>query len=472
MSDESLIISDPREISTHVDHFSEKLCGYLICIGLPTDGVLVEIRERGTVLQNMPLITEVLTEEQRDRAHYISKFIASCSVGLFDAALNYLWNETIVNLRNKVARFDLEYFYDSALGDSKKRSEFKIEDDLIKLEDWELIRGCHETGIITDIGFKHLNYIRDMRNFASAAHPNHTQLTGFQLLGWLDTCIREVLAKEPAGPVLTIRTLLGNIRNEVFTQRDSAPIIASIRTLPQDLVNSLLKALFGMYTDERLDANVRNNINLIAETAWDQSSEATKYEIALKHAYFAANADLGKRDLAKQFLTIVDGMGYLTEDQLAIDIKENVDALMAAHVAFNNFYHEEPHAKTLSKTIPKTGIIPASVRTSYVKVIAICKMGNNFGVSYAAEPYYDEMIGKFQIAEIISFLKLLNDKEVIALIDSEVKANRIKEILKMVKDKISDYKIKKALTTILDSSTIDMQSTKTYQSIKELLPFN
>lgn len=469
MPDEIIVISEPREISVHVDQFSEKLCGYLVHIGLPSDGVLVEIRERGTVLQNMPLIAEILTDEQRNRAHYISKFIASCSVGLFDAALNYLWNETIVNLRNKVARFDLEYFYDSALGDSKKRSEFKTEEDLLKLEDWELIRGCHETGIITDIGYKHLNHIRDMRNFASAAHPNHTQLTGFMLLGYLDTCIREVLAKEPTGPVLTIRTLLNNIRNETFTPRDSAPIIASIQTLPQDLVNSLLKALFGMYTDERLDATVRNNINLIAESAWNQSSEATKNEIALKYAYFSANGELGKRDLAKQFITFVNGLSYLTEDQLAIDIKDCLDSLLSAHTGFNNFYNEEPHAKTLSKYIPRTGTIPSSVRAYYVKVITICKMGNSYGVSYTANPYYNAMIDKFQIQEIIELLRLLNDREILVLIISEDRANRFKAILNSVKDKISDNKVKKAINTVLDSSTIDMQSGRTFQNIKGLI---
>jgi hypothetical protein len=419
----------------------------------------------------MPIITEFLTSEQRDNAHYISKFIASCSVGLFDAALNYLWNETIVNLRNKVVRFDLEYFYDSALGNSKKRSEFKNEDDLVKLEDWELIRGCQETGFITDIGFKHLNHIRDMRNFASAAHPNHTQLTGFQLLGWLDTCIREVLGKEPSGPVLTIRTLLNNIRNETFTPRDSIPIIASIQTLPQDLVNSLLKALFGMYADEKLDVNVRNNINLIAKAAWDQSTETPKNEIALKYAYLSANAEIGKRNLAKEFLTIVDGLGYLSEEQIAIDIKERVDSLLSAHAAFNNFYNEEPHAKTLSKLIPKTGTIPASVRTDYVKAIIICKMGNYFGVSYTAEPYYNEMIGKFQTPEIIELLKLLNDKEIIMLFDNEARANRYKSVLISLKDLTTDNKIKTAINTVLDSSTIDMQSTKTYLAIKQLLPF-
>lgn len=469
MPNEIIEISEPREISNHVDIFSEKLCGYLILIDLPIDGVLVEIGERGTVLQNMPKIAEYLTKEQRDRAHYISKFIASCSVGLFDAALNYLWNETIVNLRNKVVRFDLDYFYNSAIGNATKRSEFKSEDDLIKLDDWELIRGCHEAGIITDIGFKHLNYIRDIRNFASAAHPNHTQLTGFQLLGWLDTCIREVLAKEPTGSVLKIRTLLYNIRNEAFIPRDASPIIASIQTLPQDLVNSLLRALFGMYTDEKLDVTVRNNINLIVESTWNQSNEATKNAIALRYANFSANAEIGKRDLAKEFLTVVNGLGYLTEDQLAIDIKECLDSLLSSHTGFNNFYNEEPHAKTLSKYIPKTGLIPSMVRSYYVKVIVICKMGNSYGVSYSAEPYYNVMIDKFQTTEIIELLRLLNDKEILVLLERNERTEIFREILNSVKDKTSSNNVKKAINIVLNSSTNNIQSSKAFQLIKDLI---
>ena len=146
-----------------------------------------------------------LDDEQRQKALYISKFFAAVGAGLFDAALNYLWNETIVNLRYKVIRFDLEYFYDSVVTDSDRRSKFKSEEDLKKLDDWELIRGCRETGILSDIGFKHLDYIRDMRNFASAAHPNHNQLTGLQIVSWLETCIIEVLAREPSRLVLEIK---------------------------------------------------------------------------------------------------------------------------------------------------------------------------------------------------------------------------------------------------------------------------
>ena len=102
---------------------------------------------------------------------YVSKFVSSAAAGLFDAALNYLWNETIRNLRGKVFKFDLKYFYDSIISDPARRSKFKSEEDLVHIEDWELIKGCKTTGIITEIGYRHLDYIRDMRKLGQRSSP-------------------------------------------------------------------------------------------------------------------------------------------------------------------------------------------------------------------------------------------------------------------------------------------------------------
>jgi len=168
---------ETKQIQNDVITFSEQLQLYLNDVGLPTENILVPVVERAKVLFIIPSVVNNLTGEQSGRAYYMSKFIASCSVGLFDAALNFLWNETILNLREKIVRFDLDYFYDSTIKDASQRKNFKSEDNLENLSDWDLIRGCRDTGIITDIGYKHLNYIRDMRNFASAAHPNQNELT-------------------------------------------------------------------------------------------------------------------------------------------------------------------------------------------------------------------------------------------------------------------------------------------------------
>ena len=115
--------------------------------------------------------------------------------------------------------------------------------DLEKLEDWELIRGCRETGIITENGFRHLDYIRDMRNRASAAHPNQIDITGLQIVSWLETCIIEVLSREPDGPVIEVRKLLHNLRSNKFSEEDVPFISVGLESMPVELSDSLLRAM-------------------------------------------------------------------------------------------------------------------------------------------------------------------------------------------------------------------------------------
>lgn len=428
----------------------------------------MDVKERSKVIFNMHSVVDNLTDEQRKRAFYISKFIASCGVGLFDAALNFLWNETILNLREKIIRFDIDYFYDSITGDASRRSNFKTEDDLKNLDDWELIRGCRETGIITDIGYKHLDYIRDMRNFASAAHPNQNQLTGFQVLSWLETCILEVLAKEPSGPVLNVKKLLHNIRTETLGKKDVEPIKLNIQTLPKDLANSSLRAIFGMYVDEDISTNVRDNIDLVSKTVWDQSDEDVKHNIGLKYAIFSANAEIKRKELANGFLSSVDGLTYLTEEQLAIEMNERLESLLNAHYEYNNFYNEEPHAKVLLKYIPRTGAIPESVRYKYVKVLVICRLGNFYGISFTALPYYNEMIEKFRNEEIFEFLNLLKDSEIIAILDSNDKLKLFFELVELFKNKTKNEILKSGLIILQDSKKIDITYKKTYRDIIKL----
>jgi hypothetical protein len=250
-----------RDISQFVEGVSDGLFRYLSYLDLPADHVLVDNKERAKAIFLLPDALSRLDITQRKRAYYISKFVASCGAGLFDAALNYLWDETILNLREKVIKYDLNYFYDSIKG--LDREKYQNETDLIDLPDWQLIEGCRETEIITSIGYTHLNYIRDMRNFASAAHPNQTELTGLMLASWLDICIREVLGKEPSASAITVKVLITNIREEVFDESIARHIKSKIEILPTELSGTLLKSLFGMYVDKKLPITVKNNIDLI-----------------------------------------------------------------------------------------------------------------------------------------------------------------------------------------------------------------
>lgn len=439
-------------IQTEVDSFSNGLQKYLTHLGLPSENVLVEPSERLAVIKNVPDIVDRLSIEARSESMYISKFVAACGAGLFDAALNMLWNEVVVNLREKVTRFDMDYFLDSVVTDTKRRAQFKSEDDLRKLDEWELIKGCKDTGIITEIGYKHLDYIRDMRNHASAAHPNHNDLDGLQLSSWLQTCIKEVLAKEPEGAVLEVKRLLHNMRTRVISQDDVPPIRGNIQRLPIELVDSTLRAAFGMYTSPEQDIQVRNNLKWILPSLWDSSSKQSKREVGLKYATFSANAELDRKQLAYEFLTLVNGLTFLPNDQRALEMDIALDSLSRAHYGWNNFHNEPAHARLLVSFVPSNGDIPEEVNDKYVKVLTLCTIGNGYGISTSAYDYYVSMINKFTDVQFHSFILLLWDIDVQSRLSSSTCENNYKKLANNFSDKTLNTHLKNVLQAIVKAS--------------------
>ena len=400
------------EIAPAVEAFGTQLNSYLDQVGLPNDDILAPFDRRRPVFQNMPTVLDALTNDQKSDAVYISKFAAACAVGLFDAALNYLWNETVRNLREKVVRFDLPYFFDSVVSDLKRRSEFRSGADLEKLDDWELIRGCHVTGIITENGYRHLDYIRNMRNHASAAHPNQNEITGLQIISWLETCIVEVLSKQPAGPVIEVRRLLDNLRREHLSEAQVPHIEAGLQSLPEDLSGSLLRAILGMYTDTEVESWVKDNIKLVAQSIWNVVPVEARREAGLKQATLDVNGEVARAKLAREFIEIVGGLEYLPDETIAAEMSMILDNLMTAHHGFDNFFTEEAPARLLHRLVPESGDVPRSVLTKYVKGVTMCRIGNGYGVSWAARRYYDDLLTRFSDKHILKFINLVYDLDI------------------------------------------------------------
>ena len=444
----SIQLASSNEIAPAVETFGAELETFLDIVGLPKDGILVPYERRRPVFQNLPTVLESLTDEQRLAAVYVSKFVAACAVGLFDAGLNYLWNETIRNLRQKVARFDLSYFFDSVVSDANRRSKLRTEADLEKLDDWELIRGCHTTGIISENGFRHLDYIRNMRNHASAAHPNQNEITGLQISSWLETCIVEVLAREPSGPVIEVRKLLHSLRTEQLSEADVPQIEAALPSLPEDLSTSLLRALLGMYTDKDIDSQIRDNIRLVAKMVWEVASVEARRQAGIQQATLAANGEVSRSNLAREFIEIVDGLEFLPDSTLATEISTALDNLEVAHNGWHNFYAEPAPARMLHHLIPGNGDVPRAVLTKYVKTLTLCSIGNGYGVSWAAEEHYQDLISRFSDNQIYAFINLVRDPEVASRLQFRGCARRYQALAAQLKDRAIRPRLKEVLTFI------------------------
>ena len=111
---------------------------YLNELGLPSQNILASIQEKQQIASNIPSVIMQIPESTRQNANYLSKFVSSVAIGRFDSALNDLWNEVVLNLRNKVCLYGIEIFFDAAVGENV-RSLYSSEDDLVLIKDVTLI---------------------------------------------------------------------------------------------------------------------------------------------------------------------------------------------------------------------------------------------------------------------------------------------------------------------------------------------
>lgn len=101
--------------------FENGLQNFLATHNLPTEGIFVGIPERTNVFKNVDTVLDQVGYAEKEKSIYLSKFIAGVASGLFDAALNYLWDETILQIRKRVIQYDIEYFYDNAVTNVDRR---------------------------------------------------------------------------------------------------------------------------------------------------------------------------------------------------------------------------------------------------------------------------------------------------------------------------------------------------------------
>lgn len=193
----------------------------------------------------------------------MSKFIGASAVGLFDAALNYVWNEVILTLRKKAVIYGIDLFYDSAVG-GKNRSAFQDELDLDGLKDSVLLDTCLKLELISEVAYRKLDHILTMRNEVAASHPNVESVGGFELLGWLQTCVKDVLQDCPSQSAIRIRSLTNNIKERTTVVDDATRdrFAAELNNLSLPHVHNLLITFFGIFVAPDTDQILRKNISI------------------------------------------------------------------------------------------------------------------------------------------------------------------------------------------------------------------
>ncbi len=472
-SSQALIpIEKSRELEKSISSFSPAVADFLRDVGLPTENILSPVEERRKVINELKNALEILPMEERQRAYYLTKFTVAIAVGLFDGALNYLWDETISSLRRLVSKVDLGYFFAVAATISSRNKSFSSADDLDQVPDHDLLEACRRIGLLSDVNYARLEHVNYMRNHASAAHPNENDLDGYEMLSWLATCLRRAITAEPDHSVISMKQLLTNIRSESIPATDIPLIGSDLVKLSQERVDDFVWTLFGMFVDPRQTPTAKGNIKALAPYVWPSASEDRRYDIGSRFGVFRNNADIARKDATQEFLEAVGGVKYKDEDSLAGELIDKLGLLKSVHFGLNNFYNEYPHARGLEQSLPQTGVVPRAARSLWVKVICICYVGNGAGyregVDEGALPYYTRYIDNFSDEEMVEFIRLFSDPEFASTLNRRKPDQRVRELATRLRNKTNHLQIQRALDLIInapDRTIYGLSNTSAYKRI-------
>lgn len=457
MNDDALVSATRNDLitsassnETDLERFESSMQELINGIGLPSDGLFVPVTERKKLVSNLRSVIAELPSSARNRSYYISKMVAAATVGLFDAAINYMWDELIGELRTRVANFDLNYFFDIAAGDnSSLRKQLKTEDDLSNIDDARLLRASRKIGLLTDVGFARLDHIRFMRNHASAAHPNQNSLSGFELIEFLETCIREVINQPIDNVAVDTGKLLANIKKNTLDVAYADKESTFFEQLSPDRASTLADGLFGLYTAPDRTTLVADNVRLLWPRLWPYIDDSDRYKYGMRHAHASANADTEIADAARELLEIAeDGNAYLTSEVRALEMLDAIENLRTVHHAINNFYNEPVPAKRLQSLVGPDGDVPDNVRENYVRTVLECYLGNGHGISVAAEPLYREMVQKFSSRDARIALRTCVDPVFSSLLSTDPGQSQWEQVIKILEPKLISRPDRELLTAI------------------------
>lgn len=350
---------------------------------------------------NLPRLLAMIPPEIRDER--MIRLCVAISAGLFDSAINYAWNSTIVELRKKVVRFGLPIV---AQLTSKSLDEKKLSD----LMDHELLKLCLELNLITEDGYFKLDQCRDIRNNFSAAHPAVGSLDEDEVVNFISRCAREALSSinVPAG--VNFKDLVAAIRGGDFSGDQATYWSQSIKGTHSAQRELISTALHGMYCDDTLGQTARNNCAILFPASVEIDGVPSK--VVDQHQEYVGKGDVPKAAASREFFTRFGLLDYLSEAERHAIISTACDRMMAAHQGTNNFYNEPAFAERLQEVVSAASI-PDSVRPKFVHTVIACAIGNQYGVSWSAAGYYESMIRNFTPKAMEVMFELPGSKSIV-----------------------------------------------------------
>ncbi|MCF2849447.1 hypothetical protein NH514_20180 [Pseudoalteromonas sp. ACER1] len=331
------------------------------------------------------------------RGELVARMCVAVSTGLFDGAMNYIWNAAILQLRQKIRNFGL------AVVAQIQQSDFE-EKNLVELQDSRLLDLCLKLNIVNEDGFFFLDQCRDVRNNFSAAHPTMGTVNDREFTTFLNRCVRYALADSASPRGVDIGAFISAVKGPRFNDHQCQIWIQRLTETHDAQRQMLVNMVHGVYCDPATAEPARLNALDICSGLSENFTASIKSDLINSHSEYVAKGIEDKHTASLQFFEKLGLLGLLNESEQHVVFSRAIDRLWNVHNGMNNFYNEPPFAERLLE-VSQQGAIPETIQDHFVQTVVSCRIGNGYGVSNAAEHYYNEIIQGFSPREVATLIR-------------------------------------------------------------------
>ncbi len=384
----------PDESGSHLDQITKAL-------GVSRD-VLADDESIQFAWEQLPRHLRQIPPNLRDER--IVRMCIAVANGLFDAGINFIWNATILELREKVRRFGIAVI-PQILDDRDFDEEM-----LIGLRDADLLALCLKLNLIGSDDYFFLDQCRATRNNFSAAHPVDGRVDEDEFLSFLGRCHKHALASTESPKGVNTKKLLMALKTGRFKDKQCGVWAERISDTHDAQRQVIFIMLHGIYCDASSNEPDRLNALDICKALVPEFSPKTKSALVDRHQEYNAKGDEERMKASLLFFEKIGAIDLLGEAEVHAIVTSASRKLLAVHDAFDNFYNEPPFAERLLE-ITQSIAVPETAQSVYVEAVITAAIGTQYGVSTSAVSSYQEMIEAFSGREIAIMFSLARKKK-------------------------------------------------------------
>lgn len=386
-----------------IDSTLPVLAALTTALGVPRE-ILASDEEIEAAWVGLPRVLKKIPPQRRTEE--LGRMCVAVAVGLFDGAINYVWNATILELREKVKAFGL-----TVVRQVTGNSIFD-EEALVDLKDADLLDLCLKLNLITEDGFFFLDQCRDIRNNFSAAHPAVGKIDDSEFIAFVNRCAKYGLGDEKNPVGVDIQAFVTALKGGKFGQEQESQWVQRLKDTHEAQRELLFGTLHGMFCDPALSEETRLNALSISRYFADNFTPKIQSDLIDRHQDYLAKGDSKRHSASQQYFEKLALLAILGDAERHGIISNACKRLFSVHQAFDNFYNEPPFAERLYQIIGQVPV-PDTAKQELVETVVTCAVGNPYGVSRAAYPVYARMIRGFTPSEIVIMLQLPETRTVV-----------------------------------------------------------